>query len=214
MATLLTGAAWKRRAGVFSSPNYSIMLTRYLLVMLIAGSVVTAGYGQKAPTSKVYEAWMAVTSEDRAGYYAEYRGRLRELRDSSVVLAYRKRNNYENYTLAVRDIERMAFRTTGRVGRGAIFGTLGGFAAGYLLGYAFSSDDEPRNANSGPPYYINLPEILLSRGDKALVVSLLTTPLGGVVGALIGTKKIKIPIGGSQSAYQRQREQLQQYIFR
>jgi len=111
-------------------------------------------------------------------------------------------DRFETIKLHINDIETVKIRRKGRIGRGVLFGALGGFALGGIIGLA-SGDDDPNNCF-----------FCLSAGDKALLAGIPLSIVGAGLGALIGSLKVKIPINGNISNFNRNKSKLRKYTFK
>ena len=126
----------------------------------------------------------------------EYRkGAIFELQDSSILLSssFVKEDYYSgNYTVSkilIEDIKLIQTRKPGGGGKGLVLGGGIGFSVGALLG-AMGGNDDP-----GLFSY--------TAGEKAVIGGVTLGAIGGVLGLIIGSVKIKIPINGSMDMYHR-----------
>lgn len=127
------------------------------------------------------------------------KGELLELREESIVV----RNNSQRLDLQllevdINQIQWLKFRRKGSVGRGVLYGALGGIATGALIGFMSGND---------PPGTF----IAFSASDKAIVLGTLLAIPGVAIGAILGTSRIKIPIENKQSKYVEQKKRLEEY---
>ncbi len=126
--------------------------------------------------SRKYKTW--VTPIDNSG---TIKGYMSEVGDSSIVISNLK--NIEKQRIYFNNIKIIKFRKRGEIVKGVLFGAFTGFAVGGLIGLA-SGDDKG--------YIINF-----TAGEKGLVAGTLLTIPGAIIGGIIGSIKIKIPINGN-----------------
>ncbi len=134
------------------------------------------GQTPKQVKSRKYKTW--VTRIDNS---SSIKGYMSEVGDSSIIISNLK--NIEKQRIYFNDIKIIKFRRKGEIGRGVLFGALTGFAVGGLIGLA-SGDDKG--------YLINF-----TAGEKGLLAGTLLTIPGAIIGGLLGSIKIKIPINGN-----------------
>lgn len=96
------------------------------------------------------------------------------------------------------DIEKIKVYRKGRVGRSLIYGGLGGVLFGAGLGLSFGDDPESEF-------------ISFKAEDKAVIMGILFAIPGTIIGGIIGTKKIIIPIKNKQENYLKQKELISKY---
>ena len=95
------------------------------------------------------------------------------------------------------DIEKIKIYRKGRVGRSLIYGGLSGVLFGAALGIA--SGDDPDDF------------ISFKAEEKAVVMGIFFAIPGTIIGGIIGTKKIVIPIKNKHQNYAQQRELISKY---
>ena len=136
---------------------------------------------------------VTVTKMDRS---SKAKGYLTEIADSAVIVT--NLITSDSHIINVNVMDEIKFKRKGGLGRGILYGALVGMATGALLGFA--SGDDPSGF------------ISFSAEAKALGAGLALSIPGAIIGGIIGyNAKIKIPIKGSQQAYDRQKEKLKKY---
>jgi hypothetical protein len=132
----------------------------------------------------------------------EVNGILYELKDSSLLLSNYKTyakfivNNSPTIELHIENIELIETRIRNRLSMGIIFGVASGFAVGGLIGLARGDDAD------------------LSAGEKAVRGGVSFAIPGVLIGLLVGSVKVSLPIEGSLSNYKSQNKKLQKYSTR
>lgn len=96
------------------------------------------------------------------------------------------------------DLDMLKFRRKGNVGRGLIYGGIGGALVGIVIGLA-SGDDNPNEF------------ISFTAEDKALFLGAFFAIPGTILGGIIGSKKIKIPLKNKAQNLARQRALIEKY---
>jgi len=120
-------------------------------------------------------------------------GYLTQLKSSSVVvktLPGRAEMNPSIVELRIHRVEVLKFRREGKAGKGALAGAFAGFLAGFIVG-ASSSDFMPATAG------------LLVGGAGAAT--------GSIIGTIVGSFRISVPIRGNQRMYQKRMDELKKY---
>ena len=145
---------------------------------------------QKKPVN--YQAWVTSFHEFSTPCY------LSSLEDS-IIGFYTIAINETMY-FRIDEIHTLEFRKKGNVGTGAIFGAITGFLVGGIIGIAQGDD---------PPGIFSF-----SASTKGLVLGAVSILPGALIGGIIGTAKVKIPIYGSQKNYNAQRAQLEKYKYK
>ena len=116
-----------------------------------------------------------------------------ELQDSSILFSnsfIKDDYYYGNYTVSkilIEDIKLIKTRKPGGGGKGLLLGAGIGFGIGAIAG-ALSEDDEWFHTTAG---------------QRAFMAGVPLGAIGGVLGLIIGSIKIKIPINGSMDMYHR-----------
>jgi len=103
-------------------------------------------------------------------------------------------NQFEYQDVYAYEIEKIKLRRKGSIGRGILIGVASGFVTGAIIG--FVNGDEPCH----PTCFI---------GGSAEDLGL----IGGVVGAVVGSLKISIPINGSESKFRYNLPGLKSYAY-
>lgn len=172
-----------------------------ITALCFLNSVHAQGTIQK---NKIYRTWIELNREP-----FKTKGALYELKDSSILVSNSlviqdySTDRFETVKLHINDIETVKIRRKGRIGRGVLFGALGGFALGGIIGLA-SGDDDPNDCVF----------FCLSAGDKALLAGIPLSITGAGLGALIGSLKVKIPINGNISNFNSNKSKLRKYTFK
>ncbi|MBS3807488.1 MAG: hypothetical protein KGY60_08300 [Bacteroidales bacterium] len=120
-------------------------------------------------------------------------GYLNQLKSSSVVvktLPGSAEMNPSIVELRIHRVEVLKFRREGKVSKGALTGAFAGFLAGFIVG-ASSSDFMPATAG------------LLVGGAGAAT--------GSIIGTIVGSFRISVPIRGNQRMYQKRMDELKKY---
>ena len=141
-----------------------------------------------------YRVWITLVDEP-----FEVDGILYELKDSSLLMS-----NYKTYKdfivdnnpiieLKISNIELIEARKRNRLGMGILIGAVSGFTVGGLIGLTRGNDAE------------------YTTGQKALIGGASLAIPGALVGLLVGSVKVVIPLEGSFLKYKEQRQKLQHY---
>lgn len=101
----------------------------------------------------------------------------------------------------VEEINTLGFRKEGNVGKGFLYGALAGCAIGVIVG--INMDEYPLDVY-GPPS---------NSSERGLATGIAFAIPGALIGGLIGTAKVNIPIFGSQKNYNEQRAKLEKYKY-
>lgn len=124
---------------------------------------------------------------------------LKALDDSIVLFKNYKKTNLKSF--AVEDIKEIRLRRKSRVAAGMAFGAIGGFLSGLAIGYTQGDD---KNAPSGPLNF----SINFSKKEKGYFYGIVGIIPGALIGGLIGSIKLKIPINGNKSKYREAQDKL------
>jgi hypothetical protein len=141
-----------------------------------------------------YRAWISLINQP---YHIQ--GTLYQLKDTSLFVAdYVMPIEYAEYDnptreIMVSNIDIIEVRKKNRVGKIAVLGAVGGFAIGSIIGLAKGSDSN------------------YSAEQKALLGGISLAIPGALVGMLVGSVKIVIPIEGKLFNYKQKKQQLQTY---
>ena len=98
-------------------------------------------------------------------------------------------------------IDMVKIRRKGSIGKGVAIGALSGFAAGVILGL-IEGDDQP----SGSWDVINY-----TAEAKAIMYGTTFLIPGAIIGAVVGSIKIKIPIKGNTDTFNKNKQRLKKY---
>lgn len=165
-----------------------------LLSILIVGNLQTIS-GQILFPAGPHKHFIWVKTMDKHKTNARY---LSEYQDSSVTIMDRKMNNAQ--IINIENIKYLEFRRKGNEVRGFFLGAFGGFLTGAFLGLA-KGDDDPSNFFS------------LTAEQNAVLFGILLTPPGAILGGILGSRKIKIPIDGDINNYNRQKKIIEKYRY-
>jgi hypothetical protein len=169
---------------------------------------------KKNRKSANYKIW--VTSMDNS---KKYRGYLREVEDSTIVVSNylnKKKSNYLTLNIDIRGVEKIKFRKKGKVGKSILWGAFTGAALGAIIGLA-SGDDVPGRdcplPRSGPtiPFDGLFERPCYSAGEKAVIGGVGGGAWGILIGGIVGSVKIKIPINGNQKTFKNRKGDLFEY---
>ena len=151
---------------------------------------------QEIQTSKPYEAWVKTLfeNEKQIGY-------LSELKESSIILLYKK-NLSPFPEIHIDQIKHIKFRRKGRGLRGAAIGAGIGFIGGVIL----ASGDECKNFDGDLFFGCDQ----LGTLEGGMMFSIFGTLIGASIG---GIGKKKIPIHGSPSYYQKNKEKMKRFLY-
>lgn len=134
----------------------------------------------------IYKTWVDLINES-----FKAKGVLYELKDSYILISNSDRmedygnNNFETMNLYIHNIEVIRIRRKNNIGRGVWMGALSGFALGIL---------------------VTLPDL-----DDWLFAAFPFAVIGSGIGALVGTIKVRVPINGNLSNYNKCKRKLNKY---
>jgi hypothetical protein len=155
------------------------------------------GQSQEIQTSKTYKVWVKTLfeNEKQIGY-------LSELKESSIMLLD-KQNLSPFPEIHIDQIKHIKFRKKGRVLRGAAIGAAIGFISGAIL----LPGEDCKNAE---PKLFGIGGCVETEPmDGAIAYA----KIGAIIGVFIGKGKIKIPIHGSPSYYQKNKEKMKRFLY-
>jgi hypothetical protein len=141
-----------------------------------------------------YRVWISLLNEP---YHVQ--GTLYRLKETSLFVSdYVMPIEYADYDNPIREvmvsnIDLIEVRKKNRVGKIAIIGAVGGFAIGSIIGLAKGGDSN------------------YSVEQKALLGGISLAIPGALVGMLVGSVKIVIPVEGKLFNYKKHKQQLQTY---
>lgn len=136
-------------------------------------------------------AWVIFTDS------SEIRGLLYSATEAGILLTSDNVNN----TIDPAKISAIKIRRKGNVSKGAYFGAAGGAVVGFASGI-ISGDDKEEDWFG------------FTKEEKGAMGALLLAPIGSGVGALMGTKRISIPINGNTETYRAQLATIQRYCLK
>lgn len=147
-----------------------------LFTALLIPEAARAQTDGQIPDHIKYRAWVVTLD----GEYTTTTRFLTHVRDSLIILANEEQS--ESTQFYYYNIDHLSLRRKGKPGRGILIGALGGFVTGFVLGYAEA------DSCSGFPCFS-------PTGIGALTGGLGAIP-GGLIGAVVGSGRINIPING------------------
>jgi hypothetical protein len=164
--------------------------------------VTDSGSVSKAKEAKkiIYKCWVY---SDSAGKRQVYKGFIHEALDSELVISVAKTgNNFMNKKrqlihVKISNVRKISLRKNGSAGNGILAGAGIGFLSGTFLGLL------------GIPDYGILSS--LPREENGLVGGILFIPSGMLVGGIIKSARIKIPIAKDQVIYEQNRQMISGY---
>ena len=133
-----------------------------------------------------------------------YNGYMTLFKDSFIIVA--KYTSNEKKFFKVEDINNLQFKKGPTLGQGLFAGALAGFAIGSLIGIAIGDDK-----NAGGSILKNGG---LYKTDKAKIIGVISILPGALIGAMVSSATIKIPINGNQDNYNSQRAKLEKYKYK
>ena len=172
-----------------------------LFVFFLGLLLVQGLFAQEWSNKGYYKVWVELD-------YSRMYGTIYQLQDSAILigdLEWLKSGEEIPYRIIpVNAIDQINVRKKGSVGRGILIGAAAGFATGAILGLAEGDDAE----SSGWNFFSMTAE------EKALGYGVLLAVPGSILGGLIGSTKIKIPLNRNLDTYQAQREKLKRYTLK
>ncbi len=171
-----------------------VIVTLYLLSTMNAQDTIR--------DPKMYKTW--ITSN-----IVPYKtiGVLFAVKDSSIIVSNSLRNNdyakgmFETKELNIKDIEMIQIREKDRAANGMITGALVGAVAAAAIGLVYG---DKRPCSNWPCFYAE---------DIALITAIPLMTIGAGIGAIIGSVKVKIPIGGSADNFYKNKTKLKEFSF-
>ena len=97
------------------------------------------------------------------------------------------------------DQDLLQFRRKGNEVNGFFLGALTGFVVGGFVGLV-SGDDEPGWFS-------------FTAEEKAVILGVLGTVPGAIIGGIVGSAKVKIPINGDYEKYKNQKKDIGQFRY-
>jgi|GEM_PF-3482207 len=170
----------------------------FLLLLVLFQPLISDA--QNEPKERPYKLWLRSMDSPvvKIGY-------LQSLSDSSMTI---HRGWYvkprEQQTFQAEQIQWVKFRKEGKVLRGVGIGAALGLTTGIIWGVALG-DDPPCGP---PPLYFCFS---LTRFQKGMFISLISVPVGALVGGLVRSGKTKFTLDGRRSEYNRQRKLIESF---
>jgi hypothetical protein len=186
--------------------KYSIMKFINVIALIVLCCLNSLNAQDTIQRIKIYRTWISLNSEP-----FNIKGVLYEIKDSSILVSSSVKindystNKFEIVKLNITNIETIRTRRNNNIGRGILIGTITGFAVGSLIGF-ISGDDPPCD---GGWYCFSL-----SAGEKALGLGFPLAVVGSVIGASIGSIKVRIPINGSIDSYNSSKNKLRKHSIK
>ena len=152
--------------------------------------------------SDIYRTWIKLETG------AKLDGALYQTKDSSFLYAtshFKKdllAGKCQIYEINYNKIAYILTRHTNHVGKGVLYGALGGLLTGAIIGYVSHNKD------------VWAPPVLYSAETEAAVTGTLGMLSGVVIGAIIGSIRIKIPINGNIDNFNKNKERFKKYSYR
>jgi hypothetical protein len=179
----------------------SIMKKVALLTsILLCISIFSSAQKDTLQRIRIYKTWITL------GSGATKQGLLYQTKDSSVVIANSLSNKGSSVIavdlseLVATNIYFIKARREGNVTKGVLIGATAGILAGVIIGLV----SEPDVSNSFGTF---VPEI------RALGGGILGVLPGILIGGMISSVRIKIPINGSINKFNKEKEQLRKYSY-
>ena len=170
--------------------KYDLMKTPWVIIFLFLNCALPLNAQDAPKQENRHVAWVVLADS------TELKGLLYSATEAGILLTGETANDI----IDPANISTIKIRRKGNVSSGALVGAVGGAVLGFSVGI-LSGDDEPGFFSS-------------TKEEKGGIGALLLAPLGSGVGALIGTKKISIPINGSTETYRAQLATIQAYCLK
>jgi len=197
---------------VYIFQNQQIMKSNHLKsfpILVMSFSVIcftqTTSLAQQSTIKpSIYKAW--TSNIDR-----KLVGALYEVTDTGLKIS--NSMDFDNYAtgdfqyvdIYARDIETIKLRKKGKIGRGILIGALSGFATGALIGL-ISGDDDCESEVGLASAFCHI--FATTAEQKAISNGVFLGVTGGLIGAVVGSIKIKIPINGAPEKFKANRDRL------
>ena len=149
---------------------------------------------KKVVKKQPYKVWVKPMDQSKT-----IKGYLGNVNDSSIVVLQHYTRG--NQTIPAQRIRLIQLRKKGRVGKGTLIGALIGGTFGAAI-YSTQSDVTLGN---------NSNFTIWTKGQQIFFGSVFFGTTGAVLGSLISSFKINVPIGGKQSTYETQQKMLEKY---
>lgn len=153
---------------------------------------------------KIYKIWVALNNQPLV-----IRGVLYEVKDSSIIVTnshYKKDYSINNFTrteLNFKEIKKIKISRKGRFLRCILNGTVIGFAFGAFIGL---SSKDTGGSSSGFEVFSDEEMVFMLGGVWAAQ--------GMIIGALIGSSKVKAPVYGDYHNFEANKYKLRNYSIR
>lgn len=162
------------------------------LVIFLCSINLTIGQNTKG-NIKVHKVWISMVNSSKI-----IKGNLYAVDDNAIKIIDNESFDISNLQIiSPSQVEKISIRRKGKVGKGVWIGGLTGLGIGLVSGLV-SSDDSDKWFGYTP-------------GEKAIINSIFTTPIGAGIGALIALDKKVIVINGNLESYKLQMHMLRSY---
>ena len=170
---------------------------------------------QTPEEKKPYRIWVKQTNAN-----ARIKGLFYDLKDNAVLIAPKMSReslamgNFQSVEIKYDNINSIKLRKKGNPGKWFGLGFLAGFTTGIIQGFV-EGDDPPCTQTY---YYIGSYGFRSacnprSGMDKAMTYGISYALLGGIVGSVIGSFKIKIPLNGNKERFRAEYNRLAGYSY-
>jgi len=172
-----------------------------IMISIISGQLNIQAQNQGTISlTKKYRAWISLYDAPK-----EAKGFLLKAHHNSVTLAIPREKNvsdvtYDELSFDVEDIISISLRKRSNVGKGFGIGFACGVGVAMIAGLVSGDDESGWVRFTGP--------------QKGLMMSPPIGLLGGIIGAAIGSAKIRIPINGNKDTYRSRKSELDRYSIR
>jgi len=125
--------------------------------------------------------------------------KIEQLKDSSILVSSAAKPALGKFDIPVTRISEIHWREKGKTGRGIATGAAIGFSLGFIIGFGTTRSD--------PSDFIYVSPAAIGLG-----VGLVGGLAGGITGGIVSSFDTSIPISGSQTKYEQQKERLRQIM--
>jgi len=131
---------------------------------------------QQVKKNNYYKTWVTTDNSSKV------KGYLSEVGDSLIIIS--NLSNNEIKSIRLKNVKNIKFRKKGRIGKGILYGALAGIAIGAGIGFSGGDDED---------CFL----FCLTAKQKAVLGGTLLSVPGALIGGIIGSARIKIPINGN-----------------
>jgi hypothetical protein len=170
----------------------SIQLIATTVLLCCLSYQLSIGQTNQKNVKSTFKAWVVPMDHlsVRTGY-------IKELNDSLIVIS--SVSGQETQYIEVSNVSDIKFRKKGKTAKGLFIGAALGAVTGALIGSATYDDD----GFFGDSF----------RGIYALGTGLIGAGAGGLIGGILGSAKINVPLNGNQKEYEKRRDELEKYLL-